>query len=199
MPRLDDKRADQLLPRCTNYLSRFMPQLSKVSEPLRKLTEKDVMFTWDSSQEEAFQAIKSMISSAFLLKYYDVASETAIQYDTSESGLGATLLQDGQPVTFASRSLSSVERQYAQIENECLAIVFACSRFNQCLHERELATVETDHKPLVAIFQTSIHSAPEGYRECSCICKGILQSECEVSFWFLNVHSRHARQSLYPR
>ena len=68
------------------------------------------MFTWDSSQEEAFQAIKSMISSAFLLKYYDMASETAIQYDTSESGLGATLLQDGQPVTFASRSLSSVER-----------------------------------------------------------------------------------------
>ena len=65
-----------------------------------------------------------------LLKYYDVASETAIQYDTSESGLGATLLQDGQPVTFASRSLSSVERQYAQIEKECLAIVFACSRFN---------------------------------------------------------------------
>ena len=46
MPRLDDKRADQLLLRSSaNYLSRFMPQLSKVSEPLRKLTEKDVMFT----------------------------------------------------------------------------------------------------------------------------------------------------------
>ena len=38
-----------------------MPQISKVSEPLRKLTEKNVMFTWDSSQEEAFQAIKNMI------------------------------------------------------------------------------------------------------------------------------------------
>ena len=37
------------------------------------------MFTWDSSQEEAFQAIKNMISSAFLLKYYDVAIETTIQ------------------------------------------------------------------------------------------------------------------------
>ena len=119
------------------------------------------MFTWDSSQEEAFQAIKSMISSAPLLKYYDVASETTIQCDASESGLGATLLQEGQPVAFASRSLSTVERQYAQIEKECLAIVFACSRFNQYLHGRELTTVETDHKPLVPIFQKSIHSAPK--------------------------------------
>ena len=62
-----------------------MPQLRKVSEPLRELTEKNVMFTWDSSQEEAFQAIKNMIRSAPLLKYYDVASETTIQRDASES------------------------------------------------------------------------------------------------------------------
>ena len=102
-----------------------------------------------------------MISSAPLLKYYDVASETTILCDASESGLGATLLQEGQPVAFASRSLSTVERQYAQIEKECLAIVFACSRFNQYLHGRELTTVETDHKPLVPIFQKSIHSAPK--------------------------------------
>ena len=120
-----------------------------MSELLRKLTEKDVMFTWDSCYYDVASC------------YYDVASETAIQYETSESSLGATLLQDGQPVAFASRSLSSGERQYAQIEKECLAIVFAFSRFNQCLHGRELATVKTDHKPLVPIFQKSIHSTPK--------------------------------------
>ena len=59
MPRPDNKRAVQRLLGRVSYLSRFMPQLSKVSEPLRKLTEKKVMFTWDSSQEEAFQAIKA--------------------------------------------------------------------------------------------------------------------------------------------
>ena len=158
MPRPDDKRAVQRLLGSVNYLSRFMPQLSKVSEPLRKLTEKNVMFTWDSSQEEAFQAIKNMISFAPLLKYYDVASETTIQCDASESGLGATLLQEGQPVAFASRSLSIVERQYAQIDKEYMGIGFACSRFNQYLHGRALTTVETDPKPLVPIFQRSIHS-----------------------------------------
>ena len=119
------------------------------------------MFTWDSLKEETFQAFKSMISSAPLLKYHDVANETTNQCDASESGIGATLLQEGESFAFASRSLSNVERQYAQIEKECLAIVFACSRFNQYLHGRELTTVETDHKPSVPIFQKSIHSAPK--------------------------------------
>ena len=96
-----------------------------------------------------------------VLKYYEVVSETTIQCDASESGLGATLLQDGQPVAFSSRSLSAVECRYAQIEKECLAIVFACTRFNQYLQGRDLTTVETDHKPLVPIFQKSLHSAPK--------------------------------------
>ena len=81
-----------------------MPQLSEASESPRKLTEKNVMLTWDSSQEEAYQAIKSIIISAPLLKHYDVGSKTTIQCDASETGLGATLLQDGQPVAFAPRS-----------------------------------------------------------------------------------------------
>ena len=161
MPRPDDKRAVQRLLGCVTYLSRFMPTLSEVSEPLRKLTEKNNLFMWESQQEGAFQTIKNMTSSTPVLKYYDVVSETTIQCDASESGLGATLLQDGQPVAFASRSLSAVERRYAQIEKECLAIVFACTRFNQYLQGRDLTTVETDHRPLVPIFQKSLHSAPK--------------------------------------
>ena len=151
-------KAVQRLLGCVNYLSRFIPTIS-VSEPLRKLTEKNTMFVWERQQEKAFQTIKNMISSTPVLKYYDVASETTIQSNASQSGLGATLLQNGQPVAFASSSLSAAERRYAQIEKECLAIVFVCSRFNQYLHGIESPTVETDHKPLLVIFQKLLHSA----------------------------------------
>ena len=54
-----------------------------------------------------------------------------------------------------------MECRYAQIEKECLAIVFACNRLNQYLQGRDLTTVETDHKPFVPIFQKPLHSAPK--------------------------------------
>ena len=38
--------------------------------------------------------------------------------------------------SFISRTLSKIEQTYAQIKKECLAIVFACERFNQYLHGR---------------------------------------------------------------
>lgn len=103
MPRPDDKKAVQCLLGCVNYLSRLMPTISGVSEPLRKLTEKNVMFVWESQQEEAFQTIKNMNSSTPVLKYYDIASETTLQCDASESGLGASPLQNRQPVSVATK------------------------------------------------------------------------------------------------
>ena len=161
MPIPEDKKAVQRLLGVCNYLSRFMPTLSKMCEPLRKLTEKDVEFMWESQQDNAFKVIKNSISSAPILKYYDVTEPVTVQCDASKSGLGATLLQNGQPITFASRSLTHAEQNYAQIEKECLAILFACCRFDQYLHGRDKVTVQSDHKPLVPIFLKPLHQAPK--------------------------------------
>ena len=76
-----------------------------------------------------------------------------------EYGLGACLLQDGQPIAYASKSLTDTETRYANIERELLAIVFACQRFNTYVLGRPF-TVESDHKPLEMIHQKSLASAP---------------------------------------
>ena len=52
------------------------------------------------------------------------------------------------------------ERRYAQIEKECLAIVFGCQKFSQYITRRAKITVESDHKPLQAIFKKSLLEAP---------------------------------------
>ena len=46
-----------------------------------------------------------------------------IQVDASEDGIGGVLLQNDQPVCFTSHTLNSTEKNYTQIEKECLAIV----------------------------------------------------------------------------
>lgn len=53
-----------------------------------------------------------------------------MQCDASPTGLGAMLMKNGQPVAFISRVLTDTEKRYAQMEKECLAILFACERFH---------------------------------------------------------------------
>jgi len=62
---------------------------------------------------------------------------------------------------YASRALTDTETCYAQIEKELLAIVFACERFELYIYSRDLIQVESDQKPLEAIFCKPLHSAPK--------------------------------------
>ena len=142
-----------------NYLARFIPNLSQASEPLRRLTEGDVEFAWGPTEQAAFNNIKDLISSDQLLAFYDVRKPVVIQCDASTEGLGATLLQEGRSVASASRSLTKSEKNYVAIELECLAIVFACRKFDQYIYGKR-TKVETDHKPLEVITRRSLLSAP---------------------------------------
>jgi len=143
-----------------NYLSRFLPNLSDIAKPLRDLIAKDSIFRWDSPQNSAWLRIKDIVSSAPVLRYYSLQDEVTIQCDASGTGLGACLMQNGQPVAYASRALTTTEVQYAQIEKELLAIVFACEHFDVYLYGREKVTVESDHKPLENIFRKPLHTTP---------------------------------------
>ena len=72
-------------------------------------------------------------------------------------------MQDGHPVAYASRSLTPTEVQYPQIEKELLAIVFAVEKFKTYLYGRKVL-VESDHKPLEAIFKKSLLNAPKRFQ-----------------------------------
>ena len=83
-----------------------------------------------------------------------------LQCDAPLNGLAACLMQNNQPVAYASRSLKQTEVQYAQIEKEMLAIVFGMEKFETYLYGRKVL-VESGHKPLEAILKKSILNAPE--------------------------------------
>ena len=57
-----------------------------------------------------------MATTSPLLKYYNPEDELTIQCGASEKGVGAPVLQKGQPVAFASRALTDTESRYVQIK-----------------------------------------------------------------------------------
>ena len=144
----------------SQYLSKFLPHLSDITKPLRELTRKETEWMWDHPQQKALDNLKQAVTSTPVLRYYHLKEEVTLQCDASQGGLGAALLQNGQPVAYASLALTATETHYAQIEKELLAIVFACNHFDPYIYGREGVHVQTDHKPLETIMLKPLNSAP---------------------------------------
>ena len=138
-----------------NYLGRYCGTLAHVRAPLDQLSKKSSAWRWDPEQELAFQSIKTLITRLPVLAYFDEKLQHSIQCDASKKGLGAVLLQEGQPVIYISRSLTETEQRYSNIERELLAVVFALERLNHfTLGFR--TKIETDHEPLTSIWKKSV-------------------------------------------
>ena len=140
-----------------NYLKKFSPVLSELSEPLRRLCKSRVKWAWESEQQSAFEAIKQVIMTLTVLAYFDKTKKHTIQCDASKKGLGAVLPQESKPVMYVSRALTETEPRYSNIERELLAIVFALERLNHYTFGRTI-TVQSDHQPLQSIWKKSIVS-----------------------------------------
>lgn len=139
-----------------NYYSKFIKNLSSILQPLYELLKQNVKWFWSKECNDAYKKIKEMLTSAPILTHYDQNKEIRLTTDASDYGIGAMIthiMEDGseKPIAFASRTLSSTEKRYSQIEKEGLSIIFGLNKFNQYLYGREFGLV-TDHKPLVTIF-----------------------------------------------
>ena len=67
MPRPVDKKGVDWLLGCLTYLSRLLSKLVDVAGPLWQLTKKDTIFTWQTDQDKALNAVKELVTTVPVL------------------------------------------------------------------------------------------------------------------------------------
>ena len=135
----------------SGYYRRFIKNYATISHPLTELTKDTAIFNWTDKEQNAFEYLRNCLTTKPILAYPDFELPFIVFTDASNVGLGAILsqIQGGKErvIAYASRHLNHAERNYATIEKEALAIVFAVKKFKTYIHGHETKIV-TDHAPL---------------------------------------------------
>ena len=127
------------------YLSPFILQLSSHTATLRGLLKTDVEYSWNTTNQVAFDKLKSLVCEGTILRYFNLKKPVTIQANASSKGLGATLIHYDGPFVFTSKVLTPTKQQYTNNEREPLACVFSAECFQTYVFGSYF-TMESDHK-----------------------------------------------------
>ena len=127
--------------------------MSTVLRPLHLLLMMDRKWKWSPECEKAIEQCNELFLSQVLV-HYDSRKPLGLAADASQVGVRAVLSHvmengDEKSIAFASRTLSTSECNYVQIE-EALSIICGIKKFHKYLYGRTF-TLITDHKPFVTI------------------------------------------------
>ncbi|XP_055615101.1 uncharacterized protein K02A2.6-like [Toxorhynchites rutilus septentrionalis] len=139
-----------------NYYGKYVPEMRKLRYPMDQLLKAGVKWEWSDACQRSFDRFRDILQSPLALAHYNPKLGLIVSADASQHGIGARIAHqfpDGtvKAISYASRSLTPAESNYSQIEKEGLALIFAVTRFHRMIFGRKF-TLETDHKPLLAIF-----------------------------------------------
>ena len=142
-----------------NHLAKFCPNLTEKMRLLRDPLKKENLWIWDTTQQNAFQQLKTdMASVSATLALYHTEKESTVSSDASSFRLGAVPMQkqrsgEMRPVAYASRSMTETERRYIQIKKG--AITWALKHWAEFLIGMKFK-VQTDHKPLIPLLSMEL-------------------------------------------
>ena len=174
------KQLRRLLGFCSFY-RRFVPGFSKVVKPLtdllaeppnqkkkskasklnakRKNKYRPIGWVWKAEQQDAFDRIIQLLTSAPILGFADYSLPFLLHTDASIEGLGAVLyqIQGGaqRVIAYASRGLKPAERNYPAHKLEFLALKWAVTeKFREYLYGHHFE-VRTDNNPLTYVLTSA--------------------------------------------
>ncbi|GBL98739.1 Transposon Ty3-I Gag-Pol polyprotein [Araneus ventricosus] len=132
-----------------SYYRRFVHKFADIDRPLHELLKQDVKFEWKDDHQLAFARLKSLLTKDPVLGIFIPGDKPLIHTDASGYGIGAVLVQIQcrleKPIAYASRSLTLSEKNYSTTEKECLAVIWAISKFRPYIFGRPFTVITDNH------------------------------------------------------
>ena len=134
-----------------NFYHRFIPEFSHVAHPLHHLTKKAEPWQWTQPEEAAFQALKSVVTSAPILILPEKNTHFQLETDTSGYVTGVILSQlcDNEkwhPIGIMSKSLSPAEHNYTIYDKELLLVIHRLEQWRHILEgTKHMIEILNDH------------------------------------------------------
>ena len=147
-----------------NYYRCYVPEFSRIAQPLYQLLQKGASFTWSEAAQQSYDSLKAALCTPGMALRQPVDNLPFHLYvDWSSNGIAAVLNQkaaDGTEymVACASRSLNTAEQNYPAWKGEALAAVWGVKLFRPYLHSKEFF-LHTDHRALLWLLT---HKTPVG-------------------------------------
>ena len=114
------------------YYRRFIKSYGILARPLTTLLKKN-SFNWSPEATSAFEQLKLALITAPVLVLPDFSKQFVVESDACGVGVGAVLMQAGQPLAFFSKALAPRHQQLSVYEKELMAVVLAMLHLRQYL------------------------------------------------------------------
>jgi hypothetical protein len=133
------------------YYRRFILIFSKIAKPITKLLKKGNKYVRSEACDKTFKDLKKLLTTSPMLAQSDTTKPFDVYCDTSGTGLGGVLMQEGRVISYSSRKLRCHEEHYPTHGLKLVAVVMALRPWSHYLL-RNVVHIYTDHKSLKYIF-----------------------------------------------
>ena len=123
-----------------SYYSKWVSNFSEIIQPLFQ----NEAFPLSNATISAFRLMKNKLADA-TLQPIDKAVPFTVETDASDFTIAATLNQNGKPVAFHARTLSTSEQRHLAVEKEAYAVVEALRKWKHLLLGKHF-TLITDQR-----------------------------------------------------
>ena len=109
----------------TGYYRRFIEGFLRIANPIISLQKKEIKFDWNYKCEDSFKKLKTLLTSAPILRIADPNKYFIVCTDACNDCLGGVLTQEGHAIAHESRKLKIHEKNYVTYDLELADVIHA--------------------------------------------------------------------------